>query len=144
MAYFDHNQYYKLDIPNLDQTEYQKTSEPTSSYNCIAWVLDRSDIWIDPTEEYDWPEDVERGYTTGSFIELFKKYGFEICDGATLESGYLKIAIYHDNLNHFHHVAKQLSSGKWTSKLGENEDIEHELSGLEGEYYGSPKIFMRK
>ncbi|TAF36353.1 MAG: hypothetical protein EAZ69_10585 [Oscillatoriales cyanobacterium] len=34
------------------------------------------------------------------------------------------------------HAARQLANGKWTSKLGWLEDIEHELDGLTGDRYG--------
>ncbi len=35
------------------------------------------------------------------------------------------------------HVARQLPSGLWTSKLGQSFDIEHPLAALEGDLYGS-------
>ena len=34
------------------------------------------------------------------------------------------------------HMARQLASGQWTSKLGKSVDIEHELHALAGERYG--------
>jgi hypothetical protein len=44
-----------------------------------------------------------------------------------------------------HIIARQLSNGKWTSKLGQDEDIEHEnLEGLVGEIYGSVVCIMKK
>jgi len=145
MAYFDHHQYYKDDIPEIAHTEYRVTSEETTAYNCIAWALEIPDQWIDPTPDYIWHEEVERGYTVAVFMELFTRWGrYESCDNGSLEEGYQKIAIYHDGFNQFHHVARQLASGKWTSKLGSNEDIEHELSGLEGKFYGYAKIFMKR
>jgi hypothetical protein len=46
------------------------------------------------------------------------------------------------------HAARQLSNGKWSSKLGGWEDIEHELTGLEGigehEYGYVEQILKRK
>ena len=35
------------------------------------------------------------------------------------------------------HATRQLPNGKWTSKLGDWEDISHELEGIEGEKYGN-------
>lgn len=43
------------------------------------------------------------------------------------------------------HVARQLDDGKWTSKLGSNEDIiHHTLDGLEGEKYGQVTTIMTR
>lgn len=144
MAYFDNNSYYKEDLPRLDQSPFTVTSDETTDYNCVAWALGRSDVWISPAEDYEWPTDIERGTTIDIYKELFKKYGYEICKNDSLEDGFQKVAIYFDLFNQFHHVARQLSSEIWTSKLGSNEDIEHELRGLEGNYYGTNKVFMKK
>ncbi|MCI0637958.1 MAG: hypothetical protein L0Y72_23715 [Gemmataceae bacterium] len=35
------------------------------------------------------------------------------------------------------HAARQLPTGRWSSKLGPSEDIEHDLHALEGEIYGT-------
>jgi hypothetical protein len=42
------------------------------------------------------------------------------------------------------HAAQQLSNGKWTSKLGRWQDIEHELDGLVGEMYGTVKQILKR
>ena len=43
------------------------------------------------------------------------------------------------------HMARQLPSGAWTSKLGDLEDIEHEsLSALEGSDYGNVAMIMAR
>ena len=42
------------------------------------------------------------------------------------------------------HAARQLSTGKWTSKLGALEDIEHELDGLMGERYGKVGKILKR
>ena len=45
----------------------------------------------------------------------------------------------------FTHVALQLPTGRWTSKLGGLEDIEHDtLKALEGIDYGEPVRFMKR
>src|ERR1700748_2701648 len=106
MAWFDQKKYYQLYVPKLDQTEFEVTSEETSIYNCIAWVLEKDDDWISPVEDYIWPEEVERGHTISNYINLFKFYGFEECENSDLEVEYKKIAIYIDHFNSFKHVAK--------------------------------------
>ena len=58
-----------------------------------------------------------------------------------------KIAIYLNSSNSPTHVARQLLDGRWTSKLGSYEDIEHSrLAGLEGldPAYGAVGCFMAK
>ena len=69
-----------------------------------------------------------------AFIELFTRRGYIPCGSGELEPGYLKIAIYEKD-GAFHHVAKQLPDGTWSSKIGEAHDIKHdELTALEDSY----------
>lgn len=42
------------------------------------------------------------------------------------------------------HAARLQPNGKWTSKLGELQDIEHRLRDLEGEVYGSVVLVMKR
>jgi hypothetical protein len=42
------------------------------------------------------------------------------------------------------HAARQLDNGRWTSKLGELEDIEHSLRDLEGAAYGTVVQVMKR
>ncbi len=43
------------------------------------------------------------------------------------------------------HVARQLKEGMWTSKLGPDEDIEHNtLDALEGELYGAVTQVLKR
>lgn len=42
------------------------------------------------------------------------------------------------------HAARQLASGRWTSKLGKLEDIDHALHDLEGMLYGAVVLFMKR
>ncbi len=62
-----------------------------------------------------------------------------------MEVEYEKLAIYADADGLPKHVARQLVDGRWTSKLGGWEDIEHEaLEDLDSPDYGTSKMFMRK
>ncbi len=71
--------------------------------------------------------------------------GYQESDSIELEEGFEKIAIYADKRNEFRHVARQLENGKWTSKLGDWEDIEHNtLKALESPQYGSVKILLKR
>jgi len=118
-------------------------------YNCFAWALRDSTKCIDPDPMgiYSWPEGIQREYTLESFIELFRESGFEECDNSSFEKGYEKVAIYLSDNGTPIHAARQVEGGKWTSKLGDWEDIVHELDGLEGTglAYGQvAKILKRK
>ena len=56
-----------------------------------------------------------------------------------------KIAIYVNPDGKPTHAARQLSSGQWTSKLGQLEGIEHNiLEGLTGSEYGTVAVMMKR
>lgn len=42
------------------------------------------------------------------------------------------------------HAARQLPNGKWSSKLGPDADISHEISALDGPCYGGVEVVMRR
>jgi hypothetical protein len=49
------------------------------------------------------------------------------------------------NLNQSEHAARQLGTGRWTSKLGPDEDIEHDdVDALEGDHYGVVVRIMKR
>jgi hypothetical protein len=48
-----------------------------------------------------------------------------------------KIALFADAQGKPTHVARQLVNGRWRSKLGKREDLEHALHDLTGTVYGS-------
>jgi len=77
-------------------------------------------------------------------IQYFINKGFAKNPNDSFEEGFLKIALYADG-NNFCHVARQLLDGKWTSKLGEWEDIEHNsLHDLCGDFFGKDIIVLAK
>lgn len=60
-------------------------------------------------------------------------HGYSICDSEDLEAGFEKVAIYLDHEADVH-AARQQPSGKWTSKLGLKEDLDHNtLRALEAD-----------
>ena len=133
-------------FPGLTSTGYEKKSPATIAYNCIAWAANFTDLWWEPIEEkgYYWPYGVPSEYTLDALIEVYKKFGFKLCDNGNYEDGFEKIAIYGIK-DIYTHAARQLDNGKWTSKIGMREDIEHSsLAGLEGEMYGQVKHFMKR
>ncbi len=131
-------------FPNLQRSAYRVTSPSAEAYNCLAWAAGRDDEWWDPAPRRSWPDDVPRQPTIENLIRVFEHVGFVCCDDGGLEAGFEKIAIYGDE-NEYEHAAKQLPSGKWTSKLGADEDIEHETTdALEGVQYGRVLRFMKR
>jgi hypothetical protein len=70
--------------------------------------------------------------------------GFEPCDSGEVEEGFEKVAIYTDAGGEPTHAARQLANGRWTSKLGYLEDIEHDLDAVAGTHYGRVRAFLRR
>jgi hypothetical protein len=94
--------------------------------------------------QYYWPDNVPREYTTAAFTEAYRSVGFEVCGDGSPEPGFEKIAIY-ANSGDPTHAARQLDNGNWTTKFGDFEDVEHiDLSCLEGPCYGRVAAFMRR
>lgn len=133
------------EFPNLRSTAYRETSPRNDEYNCIAWAAEEDDRWWSPVQDdYYWPEGVPAEWTIESVILAFESLGYKRCDRADLSSDVQKIAIYQGSDGDPTHVARQLSDGKWTSKLGDWEDIEHTLSGIEGDKYGNVCQIMQR
>lgn len=132
-------------FPSLNNQNYKETSDPTDEYNCIAWAVGRNDVWVDPTNpQYYWPDSVPRDDSIDNLVLVFQIEGYEVCTDKSLESGIEKIAIYGDGLG-YTHAARQLPNGKWTSKLGGLEDIEHDtLDALCGSEYGQVERIMKR
>jgi hypothetical protein len=139
-------------FPRLQSADHLVTSGDSDTYNCVAWVQRDTRRQWDP--DFYWPPGVPKPALGDSendlpnYIALFESVGFELCDGSDLEPGYLKIAIYATG-NEFHHVAKQLPSGGWSSKGSMDlHDFRHEqlepLNGT-GVWKGAcARVFMRR
>jgi hypothetical protein len=135
--------------PNLSPKNYIETSEASDEYNCAGWAVNPADPglwWPMPGQpEYYWPPGARRDNTLEAFVEGFGTLGYEVCDNADLEPGFEKIAVYALHGDSPQHVALQLPDGRWTSKLGDDEDIEHTtLHALTNGPYGRPELFMRR
>jgi len=64
-------------------------------------------------------------------------------DGS-FEEGFEKLAIYGSGLM-YTHAARQLPDGRWTSKLGQHEDITHTTTeAIEGSDYGEVVQCMKR
>ncbi|MEQ9491270.1 MAG: hypothetical protein RIM72_19995 [Alphaproteobacteria bacterium] len=78
-----------------------------------------------------------------AFIKAFETIGYKECNNGDLEIDNEKIAIYSKNGKPTH-AAKQVASGKWSSKLGNYFDIEHIETALDGPQYGKIALFMSR
>ncbi len=134
-------------FPRLNLANHRIVSPLDEAYNCIAWVMRDTSRWwdADPLGLYYWPPDIPRIQTLDTYISLFERSGYTRCGDAALEAGFEKVAIYALENGEFTHVARQLDTGEWTSKLGDWEDIQHStLDVLECPSYGHVVCILRR
>jgi hypothetical protein len=142
-------------FPKLLGTSETITSEIDGNYNCVSWAIKDKSRWWEPfgiiipssRPPYYWHDDLPINKNPQTIISFFAKYGFCLTENSEFEEHFEKIAIYiHEGK--YSHVARQLPNGRWTSKLGGLEDIEHDLTELENDIpiygYGKAQIFMAK
>lgn len=95
-----------------------------------------------------WPSNAPREETIEAFVRAFATLGFVECADGALEQGVEKVAIYAEMIAGTPsptHAARQLSDGRWTSKIGELEDIEHTTpEAVNCAVYGAPVRFLRR
>jgi hypothetical protein len=142
LAFYKENQF-----PNLAATRYTITSSQTATYNCFAWAAGENDRWwnpLEPTNPYYWIEGIPNELTIAAFIQAYETLGYLVCENSEFEIGFEKIALYATPDEEVTHAARQLPNGKWTSKLGRWEDIEHELEGLVCEMYGTVQKLLKR
>ena len=87
--------------------------------------------------------------SVSAFVAAFESLGYEVCESGFPEPGYEKVALYvcRDARGKATptHAARQLPSGRWTSKLGAAQDIEHERAeDVNGPAYGAPEFFLKR
>jgi hypothetical protein len=137
-------------FPNLRKEFFEPVSEDSDEYNCIAWAADViDDRWwphSNPADSY-WPitwRSVERD----CFIEAFRVAGkYEPCGSDfDFDPNYEKVALYEKPNGEPTHMARQLESGRWASKVGVfGWDIIHEtVHGVEGHTYGRAALALRR
>jgi hypothetical protein len=136
----------ELSFPNLIIDGYAITSPATPDYNCIAWAAEDNQAWWWPDQQlcYYWPTEIPRKEALEFFIMAYKTLGYSVCEDPAYENNFEKIAIFANSAGKPTHAARQLHSGKWTSKLGSSEDIEHALDGVSGSEYGSVAVIMKR
>jgi hypothetical protein len=134
------------DFPGLTAFGYEIKSPYDPGYNCVAFAVgDQNHFWYDAeVRGYYWPPGVGSADELASWIHVFSIHGYTKAENESLEPNVEKIAIYASSAGP-EHVARQLSSGAWVSKLGKGHDIEHSsLQALEGELYGKVRVIMKR
>ena len=139
--------------PKLAHAGYKITSEATPVYNCIAWAAGDTTRWwecgedgpIDEPGVY-WPKGARHGFGLDALISAYEAIGYELCPegGSAHEEGYDKLALYAEN-GEWRHAAKRLKDGRWSSKLGDLEDVSHDSpADVCGQFNGELACFMRR
>ena len=137
--------------PKLVAAGYERTSDETPVYNCIAWAAGDTSRWwecdmdgpLDRPGVY-WPPDAKHGFGLDALISAYETLGFEVCERSGPEEGYEKLALFREG-DEWRHAAKLLDDGKWSSKLGDLEDVSHERpEDVEGDYNGVIGCYMRR
>lgn len=134
------------DFPYLTAENHRRTSPATPAYNCVAWAAGDTEHWWQPGAYWrpaDWPKD-DAGL--GALERAFRDLGYEDCGlDDQPEPGFTKVALYAESAFVYTHAARQLPSGKWTSKLGEGIDIEHDTpAAVAGGVYGEVMQIMKR
>jgi hypothetical protein len=132
-------------FPALSSSGYSKSSEADPAYNCFAFAVhDTGQYWQKvAVHGYYWP--LERDDRIEDWVKALSLHNFKLTDTGDLEPGFEKVCIYMNDDGSPEHVARQLESGEWTSKIGKREDIQHAtLAALEGKEYGDATIFMKR
>jgi hypothetical protein len=126
---------------------WTETSEATREYNCAAFAAGEDHRRWDPFPpglDY-WPPGVARSYALAAFVAAYQTINYAVCADGALEPQREKIAIYTNVYGGVEHIARQLPDGKWTSKIGDHEDIVHDSpASLGGSDYGEPTCFMAR
>jgi hypothetical protein len=129
-------------LPRLTPDNYRISSPATWDYNCVAWAAGTTDSWWWPVPGRYWPEEIPREETNSAFVALFALLGFHPMRHADPETGIEKVVLY-AKAGVPTHVARQLPSGWWTSKLGPNIDIEHSTpESVTGGDYGEVVVIL--
>lgn len=134
-------------FPALQDNEYEPTSCATTDYNCVAWAADDNRNWWEPDllGLCFWPRGMPREWTIDAIVAVFETLGYESCENGDVEQRQEKIAIYAHSSGEPTHLAWQMDDGRWSSKLGEGEDIIHTtVEGLYGKQYGTTIAYMKR
>jgi hypothetical protein len=132
-------------FPQLAVGGFLETSPVSAAYNCIAWAAGDTGRWWwpDAMNTAYWPPETLRAETLEAFAAAFATLGYAPCSDGAVAGQTEKVAIYAKAARPTHR-ARQLPDGRWTSKLGQDIDLTHDLAGLEGDLYGLVALFLSR
>ncbi len=131
-------------------------SDASPEYNCIAWALGIKNQWWEPHSQGSivedrgyWPAGLPHNRAPQTLRALFWREGFVDCENGDFDPNIVKIALYRlpdtDGSYRWTHVARQLKTGLWTSKLGSSYEVTHRKpDDLDGSLYGEVYAYMAK
>jgi hypothetical protein len=148
-------------FPRLaNDPHFEITSSASLQYNCAAWAYQVTDKWMCPKSAWEvgssddlyfWPDGLEDNTEIVTFVQAFEMVGYRLCEDWKHEVGYHKVALYAwEGANTCSHASREVMEdkanvGRWTSKLGEENDIQHGSPyELEGHVYGEVCCIMKK
>ena len=88
-----------------------------------------------------WPPAAPREYTLEAYEQALATAGFVKCIGDTYDERVTRVALFAKGAQPTH-ASRQVSPDQWTSKLGQAEDISHQLDAVSGATYGDPMIHL--
>jgi hypothetical protein len=132
-------------FPGLKPGTYKIIGSATVQYNCIAWAVGKKDVfwWPAISPKTYWPPDIPVATTLAAFIQLFRSLGYKTCTNSAFERRFEKVAIFVKG-QIVTHAARQLGNGRWSSKIGMSELIEHDLESIAGGDYGNVEQIMQR
>jgi hypothetical protein len=122
-------------FPRLFGGEYSVTSPKSKKYNCLAWAAGHANRWWQQPPNGYWPDGIPEDGSFEAAVRLFESLGFSRTEDPGHEQGAMKIAVYGKDsegtaLLLWTHAARQLENGRWTSKIGALQDIEHDTPAV--------------
>lgn len=134
-------------FPNLFFEQHRVTSCETGTYNCFAWALGEDFRRWEARARvrgYFWPYGFPRDHKLTTFLGIFAAHDYRICGTSQVERGYEKVALY-GTAERITHASRQLLTGRWTSKMGDAEDIEHSTAkSIADGFYGPLVVVMSR
>ena len=124
-------------FPHLTPTNHRITSPADAAYNCAAWAAGEMNQWWEP--RYFWPVADEFGLR-----KAFEQLGFVRVSKEAITDIGDTVVLYSLGIDDTH-IARRLSNGLWTSKLGKWQDIEHDSpEAVAGGVYGEIVDYLWK
>lgn len=134
--------------PRATPDNSEARSPQTIDYNCLAFAAGETTRWwepyvIPPTQPgVFWPSEVRPDNGVDDWVAALATVGFMPCADGSLDPQLVKVAILGVG-DTAEHATRQLANGRWVSKLGGLEDIEHDTpEAVGGADYGEVLRFL--